>query len=307
LLTEQAKARSIDRKAEILAETEALRAKTKAEIDLKNAQANIADKAKKTDISNEITQLQAKKDLEVQEQLALVAINLERERSIQLIAQEKAATSGIVRVTDAAAIQEEAKARTANARAAEEEAKKDELAATAKDRFAISANKAAKSQLDLEQAAIRLNKAKEQEAARAAKQLTDADRFVQSLDKEILSLRNQIAVVDLGAAGFKRYEAAVSGAGSAAESQINEWEKLKNKLQELKQAQEDQARKLAEEKSARDGLLSGIRQEITALNEEKIAVEQGAAALLTHKAAALGLTNEVKPLTAELLQLQQAL
>jgi hypothetical protein len=307
LLQDQAKAKSIDDKAKTLQETEAIKAKTKAEIDLKNAQAKIDDTAKKTDISNEITQLKAKKDLEVQEQLALVAINLERERSIQLIAQEKAATSGIVRVTDAAAIQEEAKARAANAKAAEEEAKKEELSATAKDRLAISANKAAKSQLDLEQSAIRLNKARDQEAARAAKQLTDADRFVQSLDKEILSLRNQIAVIDLGAAGFKRYEAAVSGAGSAAESQINEWEKLKNKLQELKQAQEDQARKLAEEKSARDGLLSGIRQEIAALNEEKIAVEQGAAALLAHKAAALGLTNEVKPLAAELLQLQQAL
>jgi hypothetical protein len=307
LLQDQANARSINDKTKILEETEAIKAKTKAEIDLKNAQAKIDDTAKKTDISNEIAQLQAKKDLEVQEQLALVAINLERERAIQLVAQEKAATAGIIRVTDAAAIKEEAAAKIESARAAEEEAKKDELAATAKDRLAISANKAAKSQLDLEQAAIRLNKAKEQEAARAAKQLTDADRFVQSLDKEILSLRNQIAVIDLGEAGFKRYEAAVSGAGSAAESQINEWEKLKNKLQELKQAQEDQARKLAEEKSARDGLLSGIRQEITALNEEKIAVEQGAAALLTHKAAALGLTNEVKPLAAELLQLQQAL
>lgn len=307
LLQDQAKAQATNRKAEILAETEAIKAKTKAEIDLKNATAKIDNTVTKTNISNEIAQLQAKKDLEVQEQLALVAINLERERSIQLIAQEKAATSGIVRATDAAAIQEEAKARKENAKAAEEEAKKEELAATAKDRLAISANKASKSRTDLEQAVIRLNKAREQEAARAAKQLTDADRFVQSLDKEILSLRNQIAVIDLGAAGFKRYEAAVSGAGSAAEAQINEWERLKNKLQELKQAQEDQSRKSAEEKSARDGLLSGIRQEITALNEEKIAVEQGAAALLAHKAAALGLTNEVKPLAAELLRLQQAL
>jgi hypothetical protein len=151
-------------------------------------------------------------------------------------------------------------------------------------------------QLEAEKAALAAKAAADAQATASAKAQADA-------------AKQQAAAQESVAAAILRAKQDILTSGKSASEQIQikadlqgiDTSKLQPAIAELKQLEDEQRKvqQLQQQSASAAAFTDGLRAQIAALREQKIALEGGSAALLRYKAAQAG-AKDVEPLIAEL-------